>query len=113
MVVVAQGTRESGVQWKRDYSLPFQLLIDRDMKFYRQFGIQRRVSLVWNLEIFTFYAAKVIEGRQDNMAYDGDDMTVMGGDVIARQSGEVIFAHIQTGQFDRPQMADFLQCLKN
>ena len=108
---MAQGQRESGVQWKKDYNLPFPLLIDREMSFYQQFGLRRQVKLVWNLEICTFYAAKVVDGRQDNMAYDGDDLTVMGGDFITSQSGEVVFAHAQTGQFDRPQISEFLECL--
>ena len=111
VVIVAQGLRESGVQWKKDYSIPFTLLIDREMALYRLFGLRREVKLVWNLEIFTFYAAKVIEGRKDNMAYEGDDLTVMGGDFIVRQSGEVVFAHVQTGQFDRPQLPYLLQCM--
>ena len=110
--MVAQGLRESGLQWKKDYGLPFKLVVDRDMVFYQQFGLRREVKLVWNLEIFTFYAAKVIDGRKDNMPYEGDDLTVMGGDFIVRQDGEVIFAHVQTGQFDRPQVTDFLSCLR-
>ena len=111
--MVAQGLRESGLQWKKDYSLPFQLVVDRDMVFYRELGLRREVKLVWNLKIFTFYAAKVIEGQKDNMAYEGDDLTVMGGDFIVHQSGKVVFTHIQTGQFDRPQVEDLLQCLKS
>ena len=113
MVVVAQGLRESGLQWKRDFNLPFRLVIDQDMKLYRLFGLRRQVKLIWNLEIFTFYAAKVIEGRRDNMAYDGDDITVMGGDFVVKRSGAVVFAHPQKGQFDRPQVEDVLQCLRN
>lgn len=100
------------MQWKKDYNIPFTLLIDSDMEFYRLFGLRREAALAWNLQIFTFYAAKVIEGRTDNMGYDGDDLTVMGGDFIVKRSGEIIFAHPQTGQFDRPQMADLLLYLK-
>ena len=111
---MAQGLRESGVQWKKDYDLPFTLLIDRDMAFYRSFGLRREVKLIWNLEIFTFYAAKVVEGRKDNnIPYDGDDLTVMGGDFIVKRNGEVVFAHVQKGQFDRPPVLQLLQCLKN
>ena len=112
VVVVAQGLRESGLQWKKDYGLQFPLLIDRDMRFYRQFGLRRRLKLVWNLEIFTFYAARVVEGGKDNMVYPGDDLTLMGGDFIVRRNGEVIFAHAQTSQFDRPQISDLKNCLK-
>ena len=112
VVVVAQGLRESGLQWKKDYNLPLRLVIDEERKLYRQFGLRKEVKLVWNLEIFTFYAAKVIAGRTDNMAYDGDDLTVMGGDFIVKRSGEVVYARPQESQFDRPKMADFLQCLR-
>ena len=113
VVMVAQGQRDSGVKWKKDFNLPFTLLIDRDMVFYRLFGLRREVKLIWNLDIFTFYAAKVIEGRRDNMGYNSDDLTVMGGDFIVKQNGEVVFTHPQKGQFDRPKIADLLQCLTN
>ena len=59
------------------------------------FGLHHEVNLIWNLEIFTFYSAKAIEGRKGNMAYEGDDLTVMGVDSILRRAGEVIFAHSQ------------------
>ena len=109
--MVALGKRESGVQWKKDYDSPFTQLIDRDMAIYRLFGLRREVK-VWKLDTFTFYAAKVIEGHKDTMMYDGDDVTVMGGDFIVKQSGEVVFAHRQKGVFDRPQITDLLQCLR-
>jgi len=112
VVVVAQGLRESGLQWKKDYNLPFRLVIDEKRNLYRQFGLRKELKLVWKLETFAFYAAKVIAGGTGNMVYDGDDMTVMGGDFIIKQSGEVVYAHSQEGQFDRPKLADFLQCLK-
>ena len=113
VVVVAQGTRESGVQWKKNNSLPFTLLIDRDMKFYRLFGLRQEVKLAWNLDIFNFYAAQIIEGRKDNIPYDGDDFTVMGGDFIVKQNGDVLFAHSQKELFDWPKVADLLQCLRS
>ena len=111
VVVVAQGLRESGLKWKKDYGLPFQLLLDREMELYRAFGIRRELKLVCTLEIFAFYAAKVVEGQKDNMAYEGDDFAVMGGDFIIRQNGEVAFARTQSGQFDRPEVAELLECL--
>lgn len=112
VVVVAQGIRESGLQWKKDYGFTCQLLIDHDMVFYRQFGLRREVKLVWTLETFNFYAANVIEGRGDNLSYDGDDLTVMGGDFIVDKTGNVVFAHVQSGQFDRPPVEDILKCIK-
>ena len=110
--MVAQGKRESGVQWKTDFDFPFTLLIDRDMAIYRLFGLRREVKMVWKLDTFTFYAAKVIEGRKENMVCDGDDLSIMGGDFIVKQSGEVVFAYRQKGVFDRPQITDLLQCLR-
>ena len=114
VVIVAQGSKESGVQWKKDYGLPFTLLIDRGMKFYRLFGLRREIKSVFKVETFTDYAARVIaEGSLGGKAYAGDDLTVMGGDFIVRQNGEVVFTYVQKSQLDRPAVSDLLQCLKN
>lgn len=115
VVIIAQGLQESGVQWKKDHDLSFPLLIDRDMVFYRLFGLRRNVKAAWNLEIYRFYAARAVEGQYSDSeeVYDGDDMAVMGGDFIVKQNGEVIFARTQEGPFERPEIADLLQCLKS
>ena len=109
---MAQGQRESGVQWKKDYNLPFPLLIDREMIYYRQFGLRRQVKSVYKIETFTRYAAEQTAGFYGPLAYDGDDLSVMGGDFVVKQNGEVVFAYVQDSQLDRPQIEDFLQCLK-
>ena len=62
---MAQGQRESGLQWKKDNNIPFRLVIDEERKLYRQFGLGREVKLVWTLEAFAFYAAEMIAGGPD------------------------------------------------
>ena len=37
---------------------------------------------------------------------------VMGGDFIIRQNDEVAFARTQSGQFDRPEFVELLECLQ-
>ena len=114
VVIVAQGTRESGVQWKKNNSLPFTLLIDRDMRFYRLFGVRRQIKSVFKIKTFTAYAARLVaDGSFGGEPYAGDDLTVMGGDFIARQSGKVVFTYVQESQLDRPAVSDILQCVKN
>ena len=111
--MVAQGQRESGVQFKKDYDLPFPLLIDREMILYRQFGLRRKIKVLFKVETFTRYATQLIEGTTKSFdVYDGDDIAVMGGDFIVKQNGEVVFAYVQDSQLDRPAVEDFLQCLK-
>ena len=113
VVIVAQGTRESGVQWKKNNSLPFTLLIDRDMKFYRLFGFRRQVKCIFKIKTFTTYAAQLVADGSFSEPYAGDDLTVMGGDCIARQSGKVVFTYVQESHLDRPAVSDILHCLKN
>ena len=114
VVMVAQGQRDSGVKWKKDFNLPFTLLIDRDMVFYRLFGLRREIKSVYKIETFTAYAATVVaEGSLGGVGYSGDDLTVMGGDFIVKQSGAVVFAYVQKSQLDRPPVSNLLQCLKN
>ena len=113
VVIVAQGTKESGVQWKKESDLPFTLLIDRDRKLYRLFGLRRQLKAFFKVETFTAYAAQIIAEGSLGKPYPGDDLTVMGGDFIVRRSGEVMFTYIQKSQLDRPAVSDLLQCLKN
>ena len=83
------------------------------MKLYRLFGFRRQIKAIFKVETFTGYAAQIIAEGSLAKPYAGDDLTMMGGDVIVRQSGEVMLTYVQKSQLDRPAVSDLLQCLKN
>ena len=110
-MVVASGTREGGFKWLSDYGFGLPLLLDGDMVFYRTLGLRRRLGVSWDLNIFIAYAEKVVGGRVDNIAYDRDDVTVIGGDFIVASSGELLYSFRSKEQYDRPEIADLLKVL--
>ena len=57
------------------------------------------------------YAEKVAGGRVDNIAYPGDDVTVIGGDFIVDSSRKVVYAYCSKEQYDRPELNQLLKNL--
>ena len=110
-MVVASGTREGGLQWLETYKSPFPLLLDWDLMLYRMFGIRRLLKVAWDLNVFIAYAEAVAKGRVDNIAYSGDDVTVIGGDFITNASGKLIYSYCSKEQYDRPPVDDLLKVL--
>ena len=115
MVVVACGTRESGLLWmeknKKLISLP--LMLDPSRKLYLQFGLKRNLSAAFDLTVFIGYAERLASGGDDRMAYDGDDYSTIGGDFVVESSGKVVYSYPSKHQYDRPDVDTILQCIRN
>ena len=109
IVVVASGTQEGGLKWLERYKLPFPLLLDRELVLYRMFGLRRSIQVAWDLKIFVAYAEAVAGGRVDNIAFSGDDVTVIGGDFIADSSGKLLYSYCSKEQYDRPQVEELFK----
>ena len=110
-MVVASGTREGGLKWLEKYGLPFPLLLDQKLVLYRMFGIRRSVQVAWDLNIFIAYAEAVAGGRVDNIAFSGDDVTVIGGDFIVDASGKLLYSYCSKEQYDRPSVDELFEIL--
>lgn len=111
IVVVASGTKEGGLKWLDHYKSPLPLLLDCDLVLYRVLGIKRLLKVAWDLNVFIAYAEAVVGGRVDNIAYDGDDVTVIGGDFITDASGKVVYVFRSKEQYDRPEVDSLLRVL--
>ncbi len=112
VVVVASGNREGGLRWFKEYECSLPLLLDQDLRLYQGVGLRRLVSVAWDLKVFLGYADAVVGGRVDRLAWPGDDVTVLGGDVILNTQGEVVYAYKSKEQYDRPQVGDLLSSLE-
>ncbi len=111
-MVVASGTREGGFKWLDRYELPqLPLLLDCDLVLYRSFGIRRLLKVAWDLKVFIAYAEAVAGGRMDNIAFEGDDVTVIGGDFITDAAGKLIYSYPSKEQYDRPDIDTLLEHL--
>lgn len=112
-MVVASGTREGGLQWLETYKSPLPLLLDRGLVLYKLLGIRRLLKVAWDLRVFVAYAEAVTRGHVDNIAYSGDDVTVIGGDFIADSAGRLLYSFRSKEQYDRPQVEELLTVLLN
>jgi len=113
VVAVDSGTRESGLEWLQKHSYDFPLLLDRDRVFYRQLGMRRFLRKSFCIKTFQLYAEQIIAGtfRGDNVTA-GSDFAVMGGDFIADSSGRLLYAHLCKNQFDRPDVENLIEFLR-
>ena len=112
MVVVASGNREGGLRWFKEYDCSLPLLLDQDMQLYKHIGLQRLVSVAWDLKVFNGYADAVVGGRVDRLAWPGDDVTVIGGDFICDSEGTAVYVYRSKEQYDRPEVTNLLERLE-
>ena len=110
---MASGSREGGLRWIKEYSCSLPLLLDRKQLLYKHFGIRRQVEVAWDLKVFIGYAEAVVKGRVDRMGYEGDDVTVIGGDFITDSNGKLLYSYRSKEQYDRPELEELLSFLRN
>ena len=112
VVVLANGTLESGVVWRKENPIPFPAYCDPDWMVYRQLGLRRILPLATSLHGMYHYAERKIKGIPFPKLYEGDDPFIMGGDFIVRKDGKMVYAFHQTNIWERPDVQDLLSCLK-
>ncbi len=112
MLVVACGTRESGLLWQKNTGITLPLMLDPTRQFYLQFGLKRGLAVAFDLPVFLGYAERLASGGDDRIAYAGDDLTTIGGDFIVDSSGKVVYAYPSKHQYDRPEVDDLLHSLQ-
>lgn len=110
--MVASGNREGGLRWFKEYDCSLPLLLDQDLRLYQGVGLRRLVGVAWDLKVFIGYAEAVVGGRVDRLAWPGDDVTVLGGDVMLNASGKVVYVYRSKEQYDRPQVSTLLNALE-
>lgn len=111
MVLVARGTVPSSKQWLMRNKFPYPLVLDIEMKLYRELGLKRSVSGVWNLSALMAYAEESVAGVLDSTRYEGDDIHIMGGDFVTDSSGTLVMAYSSGDSQDRPSVDAILGAL--
>jgi len=111
--MVASGNRDGGLRWYKEYGSSLPMLLDQELQLYKRIGIQRLLSVAWDLNVFIGYAEKVTAGRVDRIAWPGDDVTVIGGDFICDSQGTLVYVYKSKEQYDRPEVSSLLDCLKS
>ena len=111
VVVVARGTVPSAKKWLEVNKFPYPLVLDLEMKMYRELGLKRSVAGVWNIPALIAYAEEFVAGKLDTNRYEGDDIHIMGGDFITDASGTLVLAYSSSNSRDRPSVDTILKTL--
>ena len=109
VVLVANGTMESGVTWRKENPCQFPAYCDSEWTVYRQLGLRRIAG--FGAHTMYHYAERKMKGLDFPKIYDGDDLFIMGGDFIVRKDGKIVYAFHQT-TLQRPDVQDVLSSLK-
>ena len=102
---MGNGGLETAGEWKKQYGFPYELLLDPELRLYRELGI-KRTAMIWQASNFWSFAEDFLAGRQTPTIIPGEGIHVMGGDYIADSSGKVVFAYKMTDGIpkDRPSL---------
>lgn len=111
IVVVARGTEVSAKRWLESNDFPCSMVLDFEMKMYRELGLKRSVAGVWNISALVAYAEEKVAGKLDTTRYEGDDIHIMGGDFVTDSSGTLRMAYCSSDSQDRPSVDAILAAL--
>ena len=112
VVIIARATRPSALLWLERAGLPFSLLLDPYLALYRQLGLKRDASKVWNVDAMVHYAQEKVAERPALPAYPGDDLQVFGGDFVFKSDGELCYSYPSKYPTDRPAIESLLSSLR-
>ena len=96
--------------WVEEMCAPFHLLLDRERRLYRTYGLGSSLSRSWSLRIAWSYVKLMRAGRkwrgiQGNSAQ-------MGGDFIVDAEGIVHLAYRSENPTDRPPVQQLMNVLR-
>ena len=112
--MLANGTRESGLVWRKQHPSKLPAYVDSQWIVYRQLGLRRYLSILTTVAMCK-YGERRMQGKPfpNHTDFEGDDPWIMGGDFIVRNDGKVIYALHQKMPNERPTIEDLLSCLKD
>jgi hypothetical protein len=114
VVMVTRGyTRSDAKEWLETHKLPYPLLLDSELKLFKELGLKRSVKKVWGISSMVSYAEERLAGIVASRAYEGDDVHLMAGDYITDSTGKLVFSYNGTDSQDRPSMELVFRALDN
>ena len=112
MVLVSFGKLSNVREWWEANSVkfPFQMVLDPEMKLYRELGLKRSVAKVWSVSILVDFAEREMAGTAPLPHFEGDDVHLLGGEFISDSSGKLVVTFSGAG-YTRPSTDEILATL--
>lgn len=97
-----------GKNYVRQTGLPFPLLLDRERRLYRAYGMERGTWWqIYGPGTIAKYIALMMRGRMPGKP--GEDWRQLGGDVLISPEGIIRMHHVSRNPHDRPSVAAILR----
>ena len=109
--MVASSLLASARTWLKDCGFDFPLLVDSEQSVYGQLGLGRSVVL-WKMPTLIRYVEQVVAGERLLPSFEGDDLHLMGGDVLVDSKGTVLYVYFGKTTYDRPAISDLIKTLE-
>ena len=112
VLAIAFDPLERAEAYVRRHQLPFPLLVDRERRVYRAYGLER--AAWWDVlqpRVWVRYGRLLLAGRRQE-APPGEDPLQLGGDFIVDPQGHLAFVHPCRDPTDRPAVDTLLAALQ-
>ena len=113
VVLLSNGTRESGLVWRKSHPYQCPAYCDPQHILYRKLGLRRILKILTTTTVCTYGEMKRKGITFPDLVYEDDDIWIMGGDFIVKNDGKVLLAFHQTNHYERPPVCDLVSCLKD
>lgn len=104
-------TQSDAKEWLETHQLPYPLLLDPELRLFKELGLKRSVEKVWGVSSMVSYAEERLAGVAAGRAYEEDDVHLMAGDYITDCTGKLVFSYNGIDSQDRPSTEQVLSAL--
>lgn len=109
VAVISFGTFPGARVWLQETAVPFELLLDPQMKAYQAYGLERSLIRSWGPKVWLTYARLLLSGLRWR-GVQGDSAQ-LGGDFIVDKNGIVRLAYRSHDPADRPSLDKIVSLL--
>jgi alkyl hydroperoxide reductase subunit AhpC len=96
--------------WLGNNDVPFPLLLDRDRRVYRAYGLERSRLRTWSPRTIWYYIRRLAAGAHLQRTHG--DPYQLGGDFVVDEGGIVRLAYRSADPSDRPSVERILGALR-
>jgi hypothetical protein len=110
VIIISFGTLPAVQEWMRENCDHFTVLLDRERKVYKAYGLEASFWRAYHPRTLWLYAKAIIAGKKMHNSH-GDDTTQLGGDFIISTDGKFKLVYPSYDPTDRPPLEKLLKVL--